>query len=137
MLKIIKILVCAFLLSLLVYPTKSIADPEIIISKPLTPQESISYYAHIYGAIEKELLTVAKCESRFNQDQINYNDGGKGKHSVGIFQYQYSTFLRMEKLFGEDLDYYSYNDQAKLTAFIFANYPRSKTEWTCYRMFYK
>lgn len=43
----------------------------------------------------------------------------------------------MEKLFGEDLDYYSYNDQAKLTAFIFANYPRSKTEWTCYRMFYK
>lgn len=100
---------------------------------PLTPQEYISLYAYQYGAVETELLKVARCESNFKPDAIHYNDGGKGKHSVGIFQYQEATFEGFSKLLGEELDYYSYHDQAKLTAFVFAEYPRLKSHWTCWK----
>ena len=97
----------------------------------LTPRETISLYAPT-KAIEKELLKVAICESKLNPNAIHYNDGGKGKHSVGIFQYQENTFKNFSKLMGEKLDYYSYNDQIKLTSWIFANHPELKKHWTCY-----
>jgi hypothetical protein len=93
-------------------------------------------YAREYGASEKQLLTVAKCESSLKPNAIHYNDGGKSKHSFGIFQYQEKTFDGFDDLIGEDLDWYSYQDQAKLTAFIFSKYPELKTHWTCYRKYY-
>jgi hypothetical protein len=100
----------------------------------LEPKAYISLFAQQYGAVENELLQVAKCESGYNPNAINYNDGGPGKHSVGIFQYQRATFDRFSKLMGEELDYYSYYDQTKLTSWIFANYPQYKKHWTCHRI---
>ncbi len=129
-----KIIVFCLLLPLVATAAKPIVATELEI--PATPSQLISMYARQYGASEKELLIVAKCESRLNPDAIHYNDGGKGKHSVGIFQYQKSTFDGFDNLIGEDLDYYSYNDQVKLTAYIFAHYPKLKSHWTCYRIHY-
>lgn len=114
-------------------PQRAIAEPQIILS----PKETISLFALKYGASEKELNAVAKCESGFNPNAIHYNDGGKGKHSVGVFQYQESTFKGFSKLMNEDLDYYSYQDQIKLTAYIYAKYPKYKSHWTCYRIYKK
>ncbi len=129
-----KTIIVFFVLSSLIgfCPQRIEAEPQII----LTPQESISLYAQKYGAVEKELMTVAKCESGFKPSAIHYHDGGKGKHSVGIFQYQESTFNGFAKVMGEELDYYSYNDQAKLTSWIFANHPELKSHWSCYNKFY-
>lgn len=129
---LIKKIILALVLSLSLFglPAKGDTEPEVI----LTPKESIQFYALKYGANKDELLKVANCESRFDPNAIHYNDGGKNKHSVGIFQYQESTFNRMEKVMGEDLDYYSWSDQVRLTAYMFANHPEVKTEWTCYRI---
>jgi hypothetical protein len=80
------------------------------------------------------LSRVAWCESSHNPSAIHYNDGGKGKHSVGILQFQEATFLHYEKEIGEDLDYYSSYDQIKV-----ANYMLEKgqgRQWTCYRKIY-
>ena len=79
-----------------------------------------------------ELKKVAWCESRYNPQAINYNDGGKGKHSVGILQFQESTFLAYEKKLGEDLNYYSSFDQIKV-----ANYMVEQGQihqWSCARL---
>jgi len=129
-----KILVLLFLLPLVALGAKPTVIQELEI--PATPRELITQYALQYGASEKELLKVATCESSLKPSAIHYNDGGKSRHSFGIFQYQESTFERFEDLLGEDLDWYSYHDQAKLTAFIFANYPKMKTQWTCWRINY-
>lgn len=114
-------------LALVIVPfTKTGIEP--IPSIVLSPQEYVVKYAQAFHAPEKELLQVSKCESNFNPNAIG--DGGKAKN---IFQYHEPTFNRYEKLLGEDLDYNSYHDQAKLTAFVFAKYPKEKKAWTCYK----
>ena len=122
-----------FLLPLVALGAKPTVIQEIEIPKQPTIKEYITMYALKYGATESELLKVAKCESNFNPKAIHYNDGGQGKHSVGVFQYQESTFNNFDNLIKEDLDYYSYHDQIKLTAFIFGKYPNLKTHWSCYK----
>jgi hypothetical protein len=128
--------IASIIFFLVALPLVAFAKPTTIeeIQIPITPKEYISLYALQYGASEKELLKVAMCESSLNPNAIHYNDGGKGKHSVGIFQYQERTFDGFDDLIGEDLNYYSYQDQAKLTAYIFAKYPKLKSHWTCYRL---
>lgn len=123
----------ALAFSLLVLPTKSDAEPQTI-PIPLTPKDYISIYADVYGVSEKQLLATAFCESNLKTSAIHYNDGGKGKHSVGIFQFQYSTFMNWSKIMGEKLDYYSYHDQIKLAAFMFSK--KQGSQWTCYRKIY-
>lgn len=132
------IIVLCLLLPLVVYATKPIKATELEISElQLTPKETISMYARQYGASEIELLAIAKCESSFNPNAFHKNDGGKGKHSVGIYQYQEATFNGFDNLLNEDLDYYSYHDQIKLTAYVFAKYPKLKSHWSCYRIYKK
>ena len=38
------------------------------------------------------LDTLIKCESNYNNQAINKNDGAKGEHSEGILQYKFKTF---------------------------------------------
>ena len=129
------LIVCLAITSLLAFqPQRIEAEPQQI--KEPTPKELISLYASQYGASETQLLKVASCESQFNPNAFHKNDGGKGKHSVGVFQYQESTFDQFDNLIGEDLDYYSYHDQIKLTAYVFAKYPKLKSHWTCYKINY-
>lgn len=94
--------------------------------KVLSVQETISYYAKQYGVSEYELLKVSKCESSYRP-----NIYGDGTRAFGIFQYHKPTFIAFSKLMGEQLDYYSYNDQAKLTSWVWKHYPNYKSHWTC------
>ena len=99
--------------------------------KVLSVTETISFYAELHGANLSELLTVAKCESGYNPKAVG--DGGR---AVNVFQYHRPTFNSFSKLMGEELDYYSYLDQSKLTAWIWVHYPSYKSHWTCYTKFY-
>ncbi len=107
-------------------PIQAQAPEPIEPPKVLSVKETISYYASINEVSERELMLVAKCESSFNPKATG--DGGRAKN---IFQYHKPTFDSFSKLLGEELDYHSYNDQAKLTAYIWANYPKYKSHWTC------
>ena len=86
------------------------------------------------GSHSVTIANIAKCESSLNPKAINYHDGGYNKHSVGVLQYQESTFLGWEKKYGEDLDYYSTLDQVKLTKFILDH--NGGKNWTCFRQIY-
>jgi len=94
---------------------------------PTDPKGIIEYFADVYGANKHELLTVAFCESGYR-----YSAKGDGGRANGVFQYHEPTFERYSKLLGEDLNYHSTYDQAKLTAFIWVNYPKEKRAWSCY-----
>ncbi len=121
-------IVCLLLCSLMcVKPESTSADPLQI----LTPQEYISLFAREYGANEKQLMTVAKCESGFKPTAL-----GDHLKARNIYQYHLETFQRFSLLIGEKLDYDSYYDQAKLTAFIFAKYPQLRSHWTCFKIHY-
>jgi len=87
----------------------------------------ITYFAEEYGADEEELHVVAFCESGYKPHAVG--DGGRARN---IFQYHKPTFQRYAKLMGETLNYDSAYDQAKLTAWIFKNYPQEKDAWTCW-----
>lgn len=128
-----KILIGLFVFtSLLSFLPQRIDADDLQIITSLTPQEYISIYATQFNVSEKQLLVVASCESNLKPTAFHKNDGGKGKHSIGIFQFQESTFLTWEKKLGENLDYYSYQDQAKLAAFMFSQ--KQQSQWTCWNM---
>lgn len=93
-----------------------------------TVSEMITYYSALYGSSEADLRLVGVCESGLRQ-VTNPNDGGSP--SIGIFQYKVGTWDRYSKLLGEELDIHSIHDQIKLTAFIFAEYPKERRAWTC------
>lgn len=123
-----------FILPLVALGAKPERTTEIEIPLELSPKEYISSFALKYKAPENELMAIAKCESNFNPNAFHKDDGGKDKHSVGIFQYQEATFNSFSKMFGEELDYFSYYDQIKLTSWIFANHPELKSHWSCFKM---
>jgi len=90
-----------------------------------------SFYAKKYGISQNLLNKVIACESTFNPKAIHYHDGGKGKHSIGVLQFQESTFLLWEKKLGEDLNYDSTHDQIKLASYMWSK--GQARQWTCYR----
>lgn len=104
--------------------------PIIIIEKVITPIDYIYKWADFYKATEQdkiELKKVGYCESHMGKDL----NGDKGL-ATGLFMYHIGTWIKAEKLIGEDLDINSIHDQAKMTAFIWVNYPQWKTQWTTY-----
>lgn len=129
--KFLKIMVFLAVLSLITLSSKGTAESPTYTP---TPTEFISYYATKYGIDKSILLSVAKCESNLKPNAIHYNDGGKGKHSFGVMQFQESTFSNWEKVLGEDLDYYSYQDQIKLASFMMSRGQYS--QWSCYTKLY-
>lgn len=119
--------VSAMALLLIISAKVTIAESPIYEHKEKTPEELITYYANMYGADVDELLKVAQCESKMGKDNI-----GDSGNAIGLYQYWNDTWLRFSKLLGEDLDINNMNDQARLTAYIFANHPELKTHWTSY-----
>lgn len=97
--------------------------------KVLSVKETIAFYAELNNTSYTEISKVAFCESSFNPKA----KGDSGR-AFGVMQYHKPTFEAFSKLMGEELDYYSYNDQLKLTAWIWANYPQYKSHWTCSKM---
>lgn len=106
--------------------------PEV---KELSIPELIQVYSIKYNVSPVQLSKVIECESKFNPKAFHKDDGGVGKHSVGILQFQKSTFDLWSARLGEKLDYYSYHDQIKLGAYMWSKGQQS--QWTCYRKLYK
>lgn len=107
-------------------PVMAEAPTQTVTSKVLTVKETIAYYAELHNTSYTEISKVAYCESSHNPKAKG--DGGR---AFGVMQYHRPTFERFSRLKGEQLDYYSYTDQIKLTAWIWANYPQYKSHWTC------
>lgn len=124
----LKLKIALFVLgfSLLGFPTKDSADWANINPQELPPEQQVVYFSDLYGGDYKIALKVMECESGGNHKTIG--DGGR---SNGIFQFQKSTFLRMEKEFGEDLNYTSQFDQIKLASWALTQ-PEKAREWTTY-----
>ncbi len=116
----------AVLLTLSVIPAEAFA-PKREISE-YNVEELLTLYSDKYSSNRSNLRLVGVCESGLRQ-VTNPNDGGSP--SIGIFQYKKGTFERYSKLLGEELDINSIHDQIKLTAFIFAEYPKEMRAWTC------
>ena len=124
--KRIIVLILALIL-LIVLPVKSAQAPTREKPIPTDVKGMISYYAEQYGANEHQLMVVAFCESGYRPNAVG--DGGRAKN---IFQFHEPTFDRFSRLLGEELNYNSAHDQAKLAAFIFAHYPQYRSHWTCF-----
>ena len=100
--------------------------PAPIIVKDMTVEETISYYAELYGASEKELRKVAYCESSFNPQAI-----GDHGHAKNVMQFHEPTFDYFSQEMGVELTYNSYNDQIRLASWMFGTHPETKKHWTC------
>lgn len=114
------------ILPLVVFAKPKLTDEAIINPLDLTPTQQVIYFSELYGGNPTIALKVMDCESNGN-----HKTSGDGGRSNGIFQFQKSTFLRMEKEFGEDLDYTSQYDQIKLASWALAQ-PKKAREWTTY-----
>lgn len=119
--------------SLIGFPTQLIAEPlEIVpVVKPLSIPELIQVFSIKYNVSPKLLSKVIECESQFNPKAFHKDDGGKGKHSVGLLQFQKTTFDLWSAKLGEELDYYSYHDQIKLASYMWSK--GQAGQWTCFR----
>lgn len=123
-----KILVSLLLPLMLMFSQPVIAEPiEIVNPINLSPQEQVIYFSNLYGGDSKIINKVIECESNWKHETI----GDRGL-SRGILQFQKSTFNRMAKDFGEELDYNSQYDQIKLGTWALSN-PKYQREWTAYR----
>ncbi len=123
------IAVTVAVLIITISPVSAKAPTQVVPTKVLSVKETIAFYAQYHGVSNTELQKVAMCES-----SLHPNIKGDGGRAFGIFQYHRPTFDAFSKLMGEKLDYYSYSDQAKLTAWIWKHYPKYKSHWTCSRI---
>ncbi len=136
--KLIKKMVFCATLSLLAFSTKIIAEApkQDIPPKILSPKESILEYANQFGTNPNVLLKVAECESHYDPKAVgDYKDGEY--LAINIYQYHKGTwdeFVKIYKkeVYDEELHRDSYQDQAKVTAYIFAKYPNLRKRWTSY-----
>lgn len=119
------------ILLLVLVPLIALAQPleteEVKINpRDLSTDQQVIYFSNLYGGDAEVALKVMECESGGNHQVTG--DGGR---SNGIFQFQRSTFNRMEKILGEDLNYDSQFDQVKLASFALSK-PELAREWTAF-----
>lgn len=110
-------------------PTIILADP-VPIAQPIVTLSPIEYadkYTIQYGVDSNIFKKVMYCESKNNPNPPGYNDGGK---AYGVMQFHKQTFDTYSKKLGEELDYYSAQDQIKLAAYMFSI--NQQKHWTCY-----
>lgn len=120
-----KIVVFTLIISLLIH-AKVMADPLNISPLELTAEGQVIYFSNLYGIDANIITRVIDCES-----QWEHSAKGDGGRSNGIGQFQKSTFNRLSKLMGEELDYNSQFDQIKLLTWSIAN--GHGREWTSFR----
>lgn len=122
-----KIIALCLILPLVAFAKPKLTEELEINPLDLSPEQQVTYFSNLYGGDSRVALSVMKCES-----SGSHSAKGDGGRSNGIFQFQKSTFERMEKDFGEDLNYTSRYDQIKLASWAIAN-PKYQNEWTAYR----
>lgn len=136
--KIYKKMVFCAIVSLLALSTKTIAEapPEDNPQKILSPRESIVEYANRFGTDPNVLLKVADCESHYDPKAVG--DYKNGEYlAINIYQYHSGTWdefveIYQKEVYDEQLERDSYQDQAKVTAYIFAKHPEFRKRWTSY-----
>lgn len=98
-------------------------------------QHAIVKAAIFYGAPITEMLNTGHCETGHDDDFTDQSAIGKAGE-IGAFQYFQSTWNIMSHAMGQTLDIHSFDDQVKLTAWVFANHPKWKTQWSTWRYWY-
>jgi len=122
-----KIIVLGLILPLVVFAKPKLTEELHINPLDLDPQQQVVYFSNLYGGNPDIALKVMDCES-----SGSHSAKGDGGRSNGIFQFQKSSFERMEKDFGEDLNYTSQYDQIKLASYALAS-KKYQNEWTSFR----
>jgi hypothetical protein len=122
-----KIIALGLILPLVAFAKPKSTDELHINPLDLSKEQQVVYFSDLYGGDSQIALSVMECES-----SGSHSAKGDGGRSNGIFQFQKSSFERMEKDFGEDLNYTSEYDQIKLASWALAN-PKYQREWTSYR----
>lgn len=96
--------------------------PPVIVEAPqiASPASSdviatITHWANVYGVDPAWLIRVASCESSFRQSATNYGYYAGGGNPHGIFQFLPQTFYG-----NGGKDYESYDDQARVAAYMFS-----------------
>lgn len=103
-----------------------------------TATDLIIKYAAIYEADKTELIKVGSCESHLGKLK-----GGDYKNGVylarGLFMYHKGTWNKAVSLFKKEMNQPdrifsidSIEDQAEVTAFIWAKHPDWKKQWSTY-----
>lgn len=137
----ILLLTLAVAVSILITQIEGRTEPESSNTEPIIEQPNNNNLSvkQILEEVPKKyninpviIQKVAYCESTHNPKAINYNDGGKGKHSVGIMQFQSATFYYWEKKLGEDLNIDSTYDQVKLASYMVSQ--GQIHQWSCARI---
>jgi hypothetical protein len=85
---------------------------------------SITKWAAYYGIDANWLLRVAQCESSLNQSATNYGYSAGGGNPHGIFQFLPQTFYG-----NGGRDYDSFDDQARVAAYMFSI--GQSGQWEC------
>lgn len=111
-------------LSIGVTSSEAEAPAPVVVIKP-TVRELIKEFSIKYNTDETILLSAGICESHLNQS-VKGADG-----EIGMYQFLPSTWKRLSKEMGEELDINSPHDQIKLTAWSFSN--NHGGEWTTYQ----
>lgn len=125
------IIVLCVMLPLVAFSAKPTVTNELEI-RPINPvnltlDEQIVYFSNLYQVDVSLVRKVIECESGFSNKVV-----GDSGLSRGIFQFQSSTFNRMEKILGEDLNYESQYDQLKLGIYAMSK-PELAKEWSTVR----
>lgn len=133
----IKMVVCV-VISLIILSSKVTAEAPTyeIVVKIETPQDYIIKYAEQFDTNPELLLKIANCESQFNPEAKGDKKDGVYL-AVGLYQYHLdmwngSVELYKKEVADENLSRDSFQDQAKITAFIFAKHPELRKKWTSY-----
>jgi len=117
-----------------IYKIDTPISVEIVEEK--TQHEYIDIYAKKFETDPVLLKKIAGCESHGDPNaKGDYKNGIP--LAIGSYQYHDGTWEAFEKIYrneylDEDLDKFSYHDQIKLTAFIFAKHPELRKRWSTF-----
>lgn len=119
-------ILASLLLPLMLFVSQPVIAEPITISANLPLEKQVELFSIVYGADSNIIKKMIYEESGWKMSAV-----GDSGISRGIGQFQKSSFIRLSKLMGEDLDYNSSYDQIKLLVWSVAN--GHGREWTSYR----
>lgn len=132
-----KTITIAITIALVLGSKIALADSsDVPLSYSLSQHQIVVLAAQEFAAPVDQIMTVGHCESGTKKQYFNQSAIGAAGE-IGAFQYFQSTWDFMSHAMGETLDIHSFADQAKLTAWVFANHPEWKTQWSTYRTWYE
>lgn len=107
-------------------------NPTVVHEAELRPEDytvkqALAKFTKKFGSDYQLVSSVVSCESNFDPKTI-----GDNGLALNIAQFHRDTFISMSKELGEQLDYNSSYDQAKLISWAFSKGESYKRQWTTY-----